>query len=151
MSTSSSPTASIGPGGEDKAAQEEAIRERAAAAPTGDPVSPRPYDPADKDFQDPILTKGDVTVYTPTVSSSGVTVPVTVLNRGKKAAFYDVTLKVTGPGGFDADLDIRIRGAGLSPNATWPTELTATDPGKSVPAEPVISVKKIDKRPYGTD
>lgn len=144
-------TASVGPGGEDEAAQEEAIRERAAGAASGDSVSPQPYDPADEDFQDPIVTKGDVTVYRPTATDSGLIVPVTVRNRGKETSFYDVALKVTGPGGFDAALSIRIRGAGLDPNATWPTELTATDSGKPVPAKPAITVVKIDKRAYGTE
>ncbi|MEU9287450.1 hypothetical protein AB0D57_22690 [Streptomyces sp. NPDC048275] len=147
----SGPAVAVGPGGEDKEAQEEAARERAAAAASGDPVSPQPYDPSREDFQDPVLTEGDVTVYRPTVTDSRVTVPVAVVNRGTETSFYDVALKVTGPGGFDADLNVRIRGAGLAPEASWPTELTATDPGKPVPAKPVISIKRIDKRPYGSD
>ncbi|MFE4665143.1 hypothetical protein ACFRI7_25855 [Streptomyces sp. NPDC056716] len=143
--------ASVGSGGEDETAQEEALRERAAEAPVGDPVAPQPYDPDDKEFQDPFIAKGDVTVYLPTATDLGLIVPVAIRNQGTETSFYDVLLNVTGPGGFDVTLSIEIKGAGLTPNATWPTELTAADPGKPVPAEPDITIVKIDKQPNGTE
>lgn len=65
--------------------------------------------------RDVILSEGDIKIYKPAVTDSAVTVPVASTNQGRKKAFYDVKLRVTGSGGFDAELRVTIKGAGLTP------------------------------------
>lgn len=146
-SSASPPRATVGPGGEDALAQEAAARERAAAAPGGVPVSGKPYDPNEPDFQDPVVTESGVTVYRPKSISGGLTVPVTIRNNGSDRAAYTAEVRITGPGGFDVVMRVSTGGVPIAPGNTWPTEITAADPGKPVPVKPKIVIGQVAREP----
>ena len=122
-------------------AQEEAGRERAAAAPSGVPVTPG-EGKEDEVFTHPLTTRGDVTVFKPVRSGSALTVPVKITNHGDQRVFYDVAVRVTGPQGFDATVRMKSEVVGLYPGASWPAELTARDPGSPVPENPRVAIVK---------
>lgn len=146
-SASVPPRASVGPEGEDAAAQEDEARKRAAAAPSGVPVSGEPFDPAKPDFENPLVSRGDITVYRTIQTRTGLTVPVTITNTGRDRASYTAEVKITGPHGFEAVLHVGTAGAPLYPGTSKPTELTATDPGKPVPSDPTITVTRVTRTP----
>ncbi|MFF7652989.1 hypothetical protein ACFZCY_24730 [Streptomyces sp. NPDC007983] len=141
----SSPTALTA----EQRAQEEAGRERAAAAPSGVPVTPGDGKESEV-FTHPLTTKGDVTVFKPVRSGSALTVPVKITNHGDQRTFYDVAIRVTGPRGFDATVRMKSEVVGLYPGTSWPTELTARDPGSPVPENPRVTiVKSATSQPFG--
>lgn len=72
--------------------------------------------------------------------------PLSITNSGKERAFYQVEVRITGPGGFDATVRVATDVVGLYPGTSWPTELTAKDPGKPLPVNPVVSIVKNYKR-----
>lgn len=125
-------------------AQEEAGRERAAAAPSGVPVTPgEPKE--NKHFRHPVTTQGDVTVFKPVRSGSALTVPILVTNRGDQRAFYEVAVRITGDHGFDTTVRMKSEAVGLYPGTSWPAELTARDPGSPVPDNPQVTIVKSTK------
>ncbi|MEU2390984.1 hypothetical protein [Streptomyces sp. NPDC007369] len=130
-----------------RAAQEQAQRERAAAAPGGDAIAPGPKGADGGEDGVPVLTDGDLTVYRPRKGSGGLTVPVKITNNGKDRAFYTVELRITGPGGFESVVRLDTDTVGVHPHTDWPTELTATHPGKPVPEEPGVTVLRNDRQP----
>ena len=125
-------------------AQEEAGRERAAAAPSGVPVTPGEGKESEN-FSRPVTIKGDVTVFKPIRSGSALTVPVKITNHGDRRAFYDVAVRVTGPQGFDATVHMKSEAVGLYPGTSWPAELTASDPGSPAPENPQVTIVKSAK------
>jgi len=125
-------------------AQEEAGRERAAAAPSGVPVTPG-QSKEGENFSHPVTTRGDVTVFKPVRSGSALTVPVKITNHGDRRAFYEVAVRVTGNQGFDATVHMKSEVVGLYPGTSWPTELTARDPGSPVPGNPQVTIVKSTK------
>lgn len=125
-------------------AQEEAGRERAAAAPSGVPVTPG--EPRENEhFRHPVTTQGDVTVFKPVRSGSVLTVPIKITNRSDQRAFYEVAVRVTGDHGFDATVRMKSEAVGLYPGTSWPAELTARDPGSPVPDNPKVTIVKTTK------
>lgn len=146
-SVSAPPRASVGPEGEDAAAQEDEARKRAAAAPSGVPVSGEPFDPAKPDFENPLVSRGDVTVYRTIRTRTGLTVPVTITNTGRDRAAYTAEVKITGPQAFEAVLHVGTDGTPLYPGTSRPAELTATDPGKPVPSDPTITITRVTRTP----
>jgi len=125
-------------------AQEEAGRERAAAAPSGVPVTPGAGKESEN-FSHSVTTRGDVTVFKPVRSGSALTVPVKITNHGDRRAFYEVDVRVTGPHGFDATVHMKSEVVGLYPGTSWPAELTARDPGSPVPENPQVTIVKSAK------
>ncbi|MFC4612804.1 hypothetical protein ACFO9E_34400 [Streptomyces maoxianensis] len=122
-------------------------RERAAAAASGDPVTPSMRPPGGsvsggEDFGRPVATRGDVSVFSPVREGDALRVPLKITNTGSGRAVYRVEVRVTGPGGFDAKVSMETRTVGVYPGGSWPTELTFTDPGKPVPDHPRVSIVK---------
>ncbi|WP_138898493.1 hypothetical protein [Streptomyces chryseus] len=93
-----------------------------------------------------MATDGDVVVYAPTRTTSGLTIPVKITNNGDRRAIYQVDVRITGPGGFDATAQVKTTVVGLYPGTSWPTELTAKDPGKPVPEHPIVTIEKNTKQ-----
>jgi uncharacterized membrane protein len=112
------------------------------------PVSGQPYDPTEPDFEDPVTTRGDVTVYRTTRTGDGLTVPVTITNTGRDRAAYTAEIRITGPQGFEAVLHVGTDGVPIHPGTSHPAELTAADPGKPVPADPAITISHVSRVPY---
>ncbi|MEK2479543.1 hypothetical protein [Streptomyces noursei] len=125
-----------------------ASAERAAKAPSGDPVRPGASRSGadDKNFQQRAVIKGDVTVYTPVRTGTGLTVPVEIKNSGSRRALYQVDVRVQGPGGFDATVHINTDVVGVYPGGSWPVEPTASAPGKPLPEHPQITIERIVRR-----
>ncbi|MFK0254384.1 hypothetical protein [Streptomyces sp. NPDC090445] len=145
---SPSPSASAA-GDPVKAAQEQARQERAAAAPSGDTITPGPQGTdGGEDRGVPILTDGDLTVYRPRKEPGGIITPVKITNHGEDRAFYTVDLRITGPAGFDSVFHLDTDTVGVYPNTDWPTELTAADPGKPIPEDPKVTVLRSDRQPF---
>ncbi|MFL4945973.1 hypothetical protein ACJ6WE_01055 [Streptomyces sp. MMS24-I31] len=90
-----------------------------------------------------------MTVYTPRRDKEALTVPVKVVNSGKKRAFYRFRIRVTGAGGFDATASASADVVGLYPGTSWPTELTVRDPGHIPPANPHITIVSVERDVYG--
>lgn len=125
-------------------AQEEAGRERAAAAPSGVPVTPGEAREGEH-FRHPVVTQGDVTVFEPVRSGSALTVPIKITNRGDQRAFYEVAVRVSGDHGFDATVRMKSEAVGLYPGTSWPAELIARDSGSPVPENPQVTIVKSTK------
>ncbi|MFE9662958.1 hypothetical protein [Streptomyces sp. NPDC005955] len=124
-------------------------RERAAAAPPGDPIarsSETGMPQGKEDFGKPLLTDGDVTVYVPVRRGDALSVPVKITNHGTRRAFYEVDVRLTGPGGFDATVRVETAVVGVYPGTSWPTELTAEDPGTPLPKNPKVVIVKNDRQ-----
>ncbi|MGW3568188.1 hypothetical protein ACWDSL_30790 [Streptomyces sp. NPDC000941] len=98
-----------------------------------------------EDFAHPATTKGDVTVFKPVRSGSALMVPVKITNHGDQRAFYEVAVRVTGDHGFDATVHMKTDVVGVYPGASWPTELTARDPGSPLPENPRVAIVKSTK------
>ncbi|MGP3926105.1 hypothetical protein [Streptomyces sp. 8N616] len=98
--------------------------------------------PEDYGFGKPIATTedGDVLVYGPRKVDGRLRVPVTVTNHGGERAFYRVTIRVTGPGGYSATVHVDTHTTGVYPGTTWPTELTPGDPEHPVPGDPEVEI-----------
>ncbi|MFF2808806.1 hypothetical protein ACFVT2_16825 [Streptomyces sp. NPDC058000] len=73
-------------------------------------------------------------------------VPVEIKNSGQNRAFYQVDIRVQGPGGFDATVHIDTDTVGIYPGGSWPVEPTASDPGKAVPEHPHVSIERVARR-----
>ncbi len=89
-----------------------------------------------------------MTVYAARRANDSMTVPVEVVNNGRKRAFYRFRIRITGPGGFDATADASMGVVGLYPGASWPTELTLSDPGHTPPAHPHIIIESVERNEY---
>ncbi|MFF9405888.1 hypothetical protein ACF1B0_10185 [Streptomyces anandii] len=101
-----------------------------------------------KHFETPVIRRGDVTVYAARRDKGGLTVPVEVVNSGRKRAFYRIRIRITGPGGFDATASTSMDAVGLYPGTAWPTELTMSDPGHTPPARPRITIESVERTEY---
>ncbi|WP_159073708.1 hypothetical protein [Streptomyces sp. RTd22] len=86
-----------------------------------------------------------MTVFKPVRSGPALTVPVKITNHGDRRAFYEVTVRVTGPQGFDATVHMKSEVVGLYPGTSWPAELTARDSGSPVPENPQVVIVKSAK------
>ncbi|MEU1940901.1 hypothetical protein ABZ554_00110 [Streptomyces sp. NPDC020125] len=87
----------------------------------------------------------DVTVFKPVHSESTLMVPVKITNHGDQRAFYEVAGRVAGAIGFDVTVHMKTDVVGVYPGASWPTELTAQDPGSPVSGNPQVSIVKSAK------
>lgn len=114
-------------------------------------ASPSPSELAggaqDQDFQTVLVTKGDVTVYTPVHIGAKLTVPVMIKNTTSQRVQYTVDIRVEGPGGFDTTVHLRTDVVGVYPGGTWPEELTAVDHAKPVPQHPKVTITRVERRP----
>ncbi|MFG3013020.1 hypothetical protein ACGFZB_21640 [Streptomyces cinerochromogenes] len=135
-----------------KAAQEEAAR-RAAAAPSGDPVSPTNTaiaDPDDYGFGKAAATaaRGEVVAYTPRMESGREVVPLTIHNTGDKRMTYTVTVTVVG-GTQKSPFTVTEKADGVWPGTTWPTKTDITASGlKGTEGGPKISLKVVKADPF---
>lgn len=132
------PTPAVSPSQEE---QDEVSKERARreAVPGAVPVTPGSAQ-GSEGFGDPVAKRGDVAVFSPVRSGDEITVPVNITNTGTKRMVYRVEVRVTGAGGFDATRSMETDTVGVYPGASWPTELTFTDPGKPVPDNPRVTI-----------
>ncbi|QHA09301.1 hypothetical protein GQF42_44525 [Streptomyces broussonetiae] len=132
-------------------ARQKAERERRQAAPPGVTITPSPVTGIAKGsehFGTPVISQGDVTVYAARREKGGLTVPVEVVNSGRKRAFYRFRIRITGPGGFDATASASSNVVGLYPGTSWPTELTVSDPGHTPPSHPHITIESVERNEY---
>ncbi|MET9520238.1 hypothetical protein [Streptomyces sp. NPDC002994] len=121
--------------------------ERVAGMPSGDLVTPSTGAASgSEEFGRSVATNGDVVVYAPTRTGTRLTVPVKITNAGDRRAFYQVAIRITGPGGFDVTVRVATDVVGIYPGASWPTELSAVDPGKPLPRNPIVTIEKNTKQ-----
>ncbi|WP_406443042.1 hypothetical protein OHB00_42190 [Streptomyces sp. NBC_00631] len=136
-----------------KAAQK-AAAQRAAAAPSGDPVSPTNTtvpDPGDYGFGKAAATAvgGEVIAYTPRLESGRVVVPLTIQNTGDKRMTYTVTVTVVG-GRRTSPFSVTVKADGVWPETTWPTTVDITASGlKEAAKGSKISLKVVKDDPFG--
>ncbi|MFF8387097.1 hypothetical protein ACF053_26100 [Streptomyces kanasensis] len=91
-----------------------------------------------------------MTVFSPATTGNELTVPVHITNKSNKRLFYQVEIRVTGPGGFDVTRSMETDTVGVYPGASWPTELTFTDSeGKPVPESPRVTIVKSSAKVIG--
>ncbi|MCQ6552672.1 hypothetical protein NPS70_05600 [Streptomyces sp. C10-9-1] len=113
-------------------------RARREAVPGAVPVSPGTAEAGAPGT--PVAQEGDVTLFPPVRRGEEIAVPVEIANTGARRAIYRVEVRVTGAGGFDATRSLETDTVGVYPGASWPTELTFTDPGGPVPDDPRVSI-----------
>lgn len=133
--------------------QDEANRSRAASAPSGDPVPQTKRSGSvtgGEDFGEPTTVRGDVSVYPPVRKGDALAIPLKITNSGTKRAIYRVTIKVTGTNGFEATIPMETGTVGVYPGTSWPTELVATDAGKRIPKNPVVSIESSTRSEFGS-
>ncbi|WP_432247788.1 hypothetical protein ACRAR1_07795 [Streptomyces sanyensis] len=132
---------------EQEVAQEldEVSRERARreAVPGAVPVTPGTAEAGAPGT--PVAQEGDVTLFPPVRRGEEIAVPVEIANTGARRAIYRVEVRVTGAGGFDATRSLETDTVGVYPGASWPTELTFTDPGGPVPDDPRVAIVSSSK------
>ncbi|RPE40703.1 hypothetical protein EDD90_3765 [Streptomyces sp. Ag109_O5-1] len=135
-------------------AAQKAAAQRAAAAPSGDPVSPRNVavpSPGDYGFGKAAATAagGEVIAYTPRLESGRVFVPLTIQNTGDKRMTYTVTVTVLG-GRRISPFSVTEKADGVWPGLTWPTKTDITASGVKEAAEgSKISLKVVKYDPFG--
>lgn len=124
----------------------------ADAAPTPPPVVTRTPAPATtpppagtEEFGPVVARDGDASAYAPVRDAGGVLrVPVSLTNRGTVRAFYEVTLRVTGPDGYEATGSFSTDTVGVYPGASWPTEVEVSMPGRAAPADPKVEIARVE-------
>ncbi|MFG3381753.1 MULTISPECIES: hypothetical protein [unclassified Streptomyces] len=128
---------------------DEVSRERARreAVPGAVPVSPGTAEAGAPGT--PVAQEGDVTLFPPVRRGEEIAVPVEIANTGARRAIYRVEVRVTGAGGFDATRSLETDTVGVYPGASWPTELTFTDPGGPVPDDPRVSIVSSSRKVIG--
>ncbi|MEW2288628.1 hypothetical protein [Streptomyces sp. NPDC047841] len=134
-------------------AAREAAAQRAAAAPSGDPVSPAGTavpDPGDDGFGKPAATAahGEVVAYTPRLESGREVVPLTIHNDGDARMTYTVTVTVVG-GARKSPFSVTEKADGVWPGTTWPTttDITASGLGETADGSK-ISLKVVKADPF---
>lgn len=136
-----------------KAAQE-AAAQRAAAAPSGDPVHPTNTavpDPKDYGFGKAAATAshGEVIAYTPRMESGRFVVPLTIHNGSDKRAAYAVTVTVVG-GEKKSPFSVTAKADNVWPGTTWPTRVDITASGSKAGASgSEISLRVVTYDPFG--
>ncbi|MFF4320924.1 hypothetical protein [Streptomyces sp. NPDC001568] len=123
----------------------------ADAAPTPPPIVIRTPAPATtpppagtEEFGPVVARDGDATAHAPVRAAGGVLrVPVSLTNRGTVRAFYEVTLRVTGPDGYEATGSFSTDTVGVYPGASWPTEVEVSMPGRAAPADPKVEIAEV--------
>ncbi|MEU3047859.1 hypothetical protein ABZ705_15310 [Streptomyces sp. NPDC006984] len=156
-SPAASPAASPSQGQEQEQEQEveqeqeldEVGRERARreAVPGAVPVSPGTAEAGA--LGTPVAQEGDVALFSPVRRGEEIAVPVEIANTGARRAIYRVEVRVTGAGGFDATRSLETDTVGVYPGASWPTELTFTDPGGPVPGDPRVAIVSSSREVIG--
>ncbi|MFF3020104.1 hypothetical protein [Streptomyces sp. NPDC057939] len=125
----------------------------ADAAPTPPPVvtrTPAPSTPpappeGTGEFGPVVARDGDVSAHAAVREAGGVLrVPVSVTNGGTVRAFYEVTVRVTGPDGYEATGSFATDTVGVYPGASWPTEVKVSMPGRDAPAEPKVEIARAE-------
>ncbi|MER7928797.1 hypothetical protein ABTY96_37650 [Streptomyces sp. NPDC096057] len=135
-----------------KAAQD-AAAQRAAAAPSGDPVQPTNTtvpDPKDYGFGKPAATAahGEVVAYTPRLMSGRVVVPLTFHNSSDERVAYTVTVTVGG-GKQKSPFSVVEKADNVWPGTTWPTQADITASGATVGTNDTkISLKVVQYDPF---
>ncbi|MFI6625608.1 hypothetical protein [Streptomyces sp. NPDC050528] len=135
-----------------KAAQD-AAAQRAAAAPSGDPVRPTNTavpDPEDYGFGKAAATAahGEVVAYTPRLVSGRVVVPLTFHNSGDERVAYTVTVTVVG-GGRKSPFTVVEKAGDVWPDTTWPTQADITASGATTGTNDTrISLKVVQNDPF---
>ncbi|MFJ6702292.1 MULTISPECIES: hypothetical protein [unclassified Streptomyces] len=136
-----------------KAAQK-AAAQRAAAAPSGDPVSPTNTavpGPGDYGFGKAAAAAagGEVIAYTPRLESGRVVVPLTIQNTDDKRMTYTVTVTVVG-GKRTSPFSVTTKADGIWPGTTWPTKVDITASGlKEAAKGSKFSLKVVKGDPFG--
>ncbi|MFB7244404.1 hypothetical protein ACFCYX_18345 [Streptomyces populi] len=126
--------------------------ERAANAPSGDPVAPAKTGvpkPEDYGYGAVAATAGDgeVIAYVPRLEGGRLVVPLTIQNKGNKRAAYMVTVVAEGPSGSSP---VTVKASNTFPGTTWPTQAEITAAGVKNPKAVKITLKVIkDIYPYG--
>ncbi|MFJ4921009.1 hypothetical protein [Streptomyces sp. NPDC088725] len=131
---STTPDPSGTDGGLSKAARE-AAAQRAAAAPSGDPVGPKNTgipEPGDYGFGKTTATAegGEVVAYAPRLESGRLYVPLTMHNAGDQRVAYTVTVTVSG-GDQRSPLSVTEKAANVFPGTTWPAQADITASGST--------------------
>ncbi|MFD6879941.1 MULTISPECIES: hypothetical protein [unclassified Streptomyces] len=110
-------------------------------APSTPPTSPE----GAEEFGPVVARDGDVSAHAAVREAGGVLrVPVSVTNRGSVRAFYEVTVRVTGPDGYDATGSFTTDTVGVYPGASWPTGIQVSMPGRAAPAEPKVEIARVE-------
>ncbi|MFJ3839142.1 hypothetical protein ACWGHM_38010 [Streptomyces sp. NPDC054904] len=113
-------------------------------APSTPPTPPTPPEGAEG-FGPVVARDGDVSAHAAVREAGGVLrVPVSVTNRGSVRAFYEVTVRVTGPDGYEATGSFGTDTVGVYPGASWPTEVQVSMPGRAAPAEPKVEIARVE-------
>ncbi|MEV0184695.1 hypothetical protein AB0I54_36260 [Streptomyces sp. NPDC050625] len=148
-------TAAPKPSGTDGAlskAAQEAAAQRAAGAPSGDPVHPTNTaipSPEGYGFGKATATAahGEVLAYTPRRQSGRVVVPLTIHNASDKRVDYTVTVTVVGG---KSPLSVTVKAGNVWPGTTVPSEADVTASGSTAGSSPLkISLKVVRDYPFG--
>lgn len=135
-----------------KAAQD-AAAQRAAAAPSGDPVRPTNTavpGPGDYGFGKAAATAahGEVVAYPPRLVAGRVVVPLTFHNSGDERVAYTVTVTVVG-GGRKSPFTVVEKAGDVWPDTTWPTQADITASGATAGTNDTrISLKVAQDDPF---
>jgi hypothetical protein len=99
-----------------------------------------------EDYGTVVAQEGDVSAYTPVREGNQLKVPVSVTNHGAERASYRVTVRVTGPDGFEAEGGFSTDTTGISPSATWPSEVLLSASGQDLPDNPEVEIVQVKRK-----
>lgn len=123
-----------------------------ATAPTPPPVvrrTPPPQStvppPGTEGWGEVVARKGDVAAYAAIRDGQKLRVPVVIVSTGGPG-FYDVTIRVKGPNGYEATGSFSTDTVRLQAGASWPTEVTVSMPGRAAPELPEVEISEVKQR-----
>ncbi|MET9604527.1 hypothetical protein ABZZ17_05600 [Streptomyces sp. NPDC006512] len=112
---------------------------------TPSPSAPPPPPAGTEEFGPVVDREGDASAYAAVPDGGGaLRVPVSLTNQSTVRSFYEVTVRVTGPDGYEATGSFSTDTVGVYPGASWPTEVKVSMPGRAAPAEPKVEITEVE-------
>lgn len=101
--------------------------------------------PGTEEWGPVVALKGDVSAYAAVPDGNKLRVPIVIVGSGG-AYFYDVTLRVKGPNGYEATGTFSTDTVRLRPGDSLPTQVTVSMPGRTPPEQPEVEIAEVKQR-----
>ncbi|MCX4527422.1 MULTISPECIES: hypothetical protein [unclassified Streptomyces] len=100
-----------------------------------------------EEFGPAVAQQGDVRAYAPVRDGdTRLRVPVVITNTETRQGFYEVTVRVTGPDGYEASGGFATDTVGVYHGASWPTEVTVEMAGRKPPSPLRVEIAEVKRR-----
>ncbi|MET7528986.1 hypothetical protein [Streptomyces goshikiensis] len=114
---------------------------RRTPTPTPPPATPA----GTEEFGPAVAQQGDVKAFAAVRDGERrLRIPVVITNTQTRRTFYEVTVRVTGPDGYEASGSFTTDTVGVYHGASWPTEVTVEMTGQEAPEPKLLTVEIAD-------